>query len=474
MKTKRIILIFLAFCYFHFWALGSGFSLPFNKAGGSYAFKIVDVVSSKVIADYNSEMLLIPASVTKLFTTATALDLHGSDYRFKTSLYIRGEVLNGVLRGDLIVRGNGDPTFGSVHFPNTTPEKLFSEWANVLLAMGIKSITGGVVIDNSLYGSEVIPTKWLWEDMGNYYAAGVWCVNIFDNKYTLELESGNIGSRPLIKSVTPNIESLVFDNSLVAASNSKDSAYIYGVPMDNHRKIYGTIPANRKNFKISGDIPNPAKLFGDILSSTLINHGIKVDQDVEVVYDTATLRGVNLDILHTHYSPKLSEICRVVNVVSNNLFADALLRLIAQKGNTVAIYQSGIANLKRYWFDRGVDLSRVVLYDGSGLSPCNRFSPESLVELLRYMYNQSTSSSSFMSSLPIGGTQRLEFKGTPLEGRVYLKSGTMGGVRCYGGYVKGNNGKSYAFVFMANDPLVSTIEMRRRFEAILSQQLINL
>ncbi|MGL5895254.1 MAG: D-alanyl-D-alanine carboxypeptidase/D-alanyl-D-alanine endopeptidase [Bacteroidales bacterium] len=472
MKTKRIILIFLAFWYFYFLALGGGYSLPFNQAGGSYAFKVVDVETSKVIAEYDSERMLIPASIAKLLTTATVLDIYGPEWRFQTSLYINGEIVDGVLNGDIVVRSNGDPTLGSRHFAYNTPEKLFLTWSQSLLKVGIKSIKGRVIIDNSLYGREVIPSKWLWEDMGNYYAAGVWCVNVFDNRYTLDLESGSVGSRPIIKSVTPYVESLIFENSLVSASNSKDSAYIYGVPMDNSRKIYGSLPANRKSFKISGDIPNPAMLFGDLLIAFLNDRGLRVHGSAIVNYDALDL--IKSQPIHIHYSPKLSEICRVVNVVSHNLFADALMRLIAQKGSSNPTFQIGVANMKRHWSDKGVDVGPLMLYDGSGLSPSNRLSPDLLIDILLSMSKKSTNFSSFLSSMPIGGVDRSEFRGTNLDRRVRLKSGTMGGVRCYSGYIEGKSGKRYAFVFMANDLQVSSSEMRKRFEGVMSNVMLDL
>lgn len=458
MKTKLLLLIF---SLLSFLPLSGQTPLPFNEGSALYGLWVEELGSGREVVNHQGAMAALPASVTKLITTATALELYGPEWRFETHLLLQGEVKSGVLEGSVVIRGNGDPTIGSKHFASSNPEADLRLWVDKLWASGVRFISGGVVVDNSLYGTEVIPTKWLWEDMGNYYAAGVWCVNLFDNRYSLQLESGAVGTRPVIKGVTPKIGGLSFENHLLAAANNKDSAYIYGMPMDGRRKLYGTIPAGRSKFTISGDIPNPALLLGDRITEMLRERGVQVGAEALVRFEPTSRVGERL--LYTHRSPTLLAISRVVNVVSHNLYADALMRLIAQKGEKGATFQDGVTQTKRYWKSRGLSLDGVALFDGSGLSPSNRFSAKVIGDLLRYMAQQSNYSTQFFSTLPVGGIDRSEFKGTALDGRVSMKSGTMGGVRCYAGYVEGRGGKRYLFAFMANDLEVSSATIRERF-----------
>ena len=225
--------------------------------GASFSLIVKDVKEGKTVYSYDTDRLLSPASVLKTVTTATALEILGEDYRYPTSLEYDGTLQDGVLHGNLYIKGSGDPSLGSSHF---APEqnKFLATWIAALQKAGIKQITGSVISDESIFDTEGISIKWLREDMGNYYAAGSYGISVFDNLYKLSLQTGPAGTQPSVKGTDPDIPSICFKNYLKALSVSSDSAYIIGSPFDNVRYLYGVLPANREQYVLKGDIPDPA------------------------------------------------------------------------------------------------------------------------------------------------------------------------------------------------------------------------
>jgi len=424
---------------------------------------VYDFAKSKTLYDINGSVSVLPASVLKLITTATALELFGSDYKFQTKIGYTGSISNGVLDGNLVVVGGGDPTLGSRHFQDDK-YSFFNEICKSIKNIGITKINGKVLIDVSIFDNEAVSAFWLWEDIGNYYAPVITGLSVFDNSYTLTLKSGKPGTKPGIVGVDIPLLDMTFDNYLVAANNNKDSAYIYGEPYNKNRVLRGSIPYGRESFSIKGDIPDPAGLFLKLLLQKLNENSITVS-DGTVLHKK--IEGIKL--INTLYSKPLGEIVKITNKKSDNLFAEYLLRHIAlTKVNSNASAKDGIMVIKNYWKSKGLDVSSLQMFDGSGLSPMNRVSSDFLTQILTYMA-KSKYFKIFEQSLPLAGVEGSVsgFLGeSELRGKLRLKSGTMQGVTCYAGYYY-EKGIKYVVVLMSNHLYLPRNKVRNDFQYFL-------
>ena len=420
------------------------------------AIDLIDTKTGVSVASFNKDKLLTPASILKIITTATALEIYGPNYRIQTALQYSGKIdEKGVLHGDIYVKGAGDPTLSS-EFIERDKNDFLKKCTAAIQKAGIKRIEGRIIADESCFDMEGVSPKWLWEDLGNYFAAGSYGISYNDNMYRLYLKSGEKGSKPEIIRTTPEMPQLHFLNFLEAKNNDKDSAYIYGIPFLNERWLFGSIPANKSSFSIKGDIPDPPYYLASCLYNALINLNISISGDpmtYRLLLQNREYPATERNLLYTSYSPPLKDIIRETNVKSNNHYAEHLLKLIALSTYSQASFDKGTETVKTYWKKKGINLSDIFMYDGSGLSPVNKVAPEIMTDILLYMNNQSKYASDFYASLPVAGkegTVRNLLKNITSDKSVHLKSGSISNVQCYAGYLNKGN-KRYVFCFMANN-----------------------
>ncbi|MCU4175544.1 D-alanyl-D-alanine carboxypeptidase/D-alanyl-D-alanine endopeptidase [Carboxylicivirga sp. N1Y90] len=426
---------------------------------GYQSISVVDIQTGKVIVADNQNQRLTPASLTKLFTSSSALEILGAEFCFNTHLYFSKQ------DQVLYVQGAGDPTLGSARFEETVPGNLFRKLSNELIRNGIKSIDGDIIIDCSRYNGLVYPSKRIWEDMANYYGAVPSALSYKENTFAMTLRSSNVGEKCQIVNLEPN-PGVEFQCNVFGANNKKDSAYIYGHPNMGEWYVSGTIPANRKAFKIKGVLPNPAFTFGQDLKTYLNDNGIDVMGRVRVV-NNKVLSG-NEDIIYTHNSPGLNKIIGVVNQNSNNLYADHLLFELGQSSK-LANWDEGTHLLNSYWQAR-LPGFKAQFYDGSGLSPFNKFSANDMVSLLIYM-DKSNASVDFRKSLSVSGEKGTlkRFLKEEKAGSVIGKSGSMTGVLGYSGYLQTDSGRELAFCVLVNNFTEPFSEIRANIESLLSE-----
>ena len=448
--------------------------------GASFSLIVKDLQTGKNLFVYDMDRQLSPASVLKVVTTATALEVLGEDYRYPTSLQYDGVIKEGVLEGNLYIKGSGDPSLGSSHFA-PRQNQFWDTWITALQKIGIRRIKGAVISDESIFDTEGASVKWLREDMGNYYAPGCYGLSVFDNLYKLSLRTGRVGSSPVILSTSPDVSFIQFKNYLKAVSASSDSAYIIGAPLESVRYLYGTLPANREQYVIKGDIPDPALFMAQYLTTSLQKKGIIVEGTPSCYrLEMEQRRWTNRErqTIVTTYSPPLREIVRVCNHVSHNLYADALLKTVGLQYKTrehevISSFGRGITVIKNYWKEKGIDVFPLKMNDGSGLAPTNKISAAFIGDLLVYMATQSKVSEAFVSSLPkagVEGSVRSFLKETPLQGKAFLKSGGITGVRCYVGYIQKEN-KTYAVAVLSNNYSCSMRQMTKELERLLVRLL---
>lgn len=419
--------------------------------------------TGEIVDSYRSRNLIPPASVMKLFTTATALELWGEDYRIATELRYSGEIKQGVLHGNLYIVGKGDPTLGGKDWGDNA---FLTQWVDAIKKAGIHQIEGKVVADGSYYDGDALNPGWLYEDIGNYYAPGIFALAYLDNTMNIQLRSGAIGSTAHVIKTFPTIPGLQFENHIRCTEIDYDGAWVHGLPYQNCRYLTGSIPSNLGVFGVRGDIPNPPLLLAQHLTKSLRSNGIEVSDSAMAIAEnnkkTATL-------LYTHYSPTLAKIIEQTNLHSINLNAEMLFRNLGGQRGVPCTIRNASEYIKQFWRNRGVDIYTAQILDGCGLSPQNGVSADNLVNLLTYMAH-SKQQKAFYQSLPISGqsgTLKQLLAKTELTGKVHAKSGTIKGTRNYAGYISLPSGDQLVFAVMVNSSNASNAQIKSAIEKYL-------
>ncbi len=413
---------------------------------------MINTTTGKSVTEVNTEVGVAPASCQKVITASTAFAMLGHDYRYKTTIGYTGNIVNGVLNGNLILKGSGDPTLGSWRYDETKEEKIISDFKEAITRQGIHAITGHVFADDNLWNSEATPDGWIWQDIGNYYGAGARPLNWRENQYDLYLKSGNhIGDPVEIVGTKPSfIYGLHLKSKVTSgAKGSGDNNYIY-LPLGNeYGYVRGTTPVDENHFAISGAMPRPAAELALTLEAALKNESTeKIAADYPKEYNTA-----NAKIFYTYASPLLDDIILHFLRRSINLYGEALIKTLAYNFTGVGATDSGVNVIHRFWKDKGIEPYDINIIDGSGLSPSNRVTTKALVTVMEFARKQSWFPS-FYNALPtISG--------------IKMKSGSITGVISYTGYIKGKNGDEYTFSFVINNYDGSGNEVKRKMWNLL-------
>jgi serine-type D-Ala-D-Ala carboxypeptidase/endopeptidase (penicillin-binding protein 4) len=437
-------------------------------AQAEISISVVDLKNNKELVAYQTSPIVTPASVLKLVTTSVALERLGPDYRFKTLLMYTGNIKDGVLDGDVLIVGGGDPTLGSKQIP-VDQDAFLTDWVGAIRSAGIRSITGRIISDPGAFDMEGVSPFWLWEDIGNYYATGVYGLNVYDNSFRLTLSSGAVGSKASIVDVQPEVPGLKIENNLIAAGNDQDSAYLYGAPFQMDMRLYGTMPAGRERFSIRGQLPNPPFFLADRLKKALFKAGINVSGNSEVIANAQSATNITGKLLYTTLSPPLRDVVRVIHEKSDNFYAECLLRCLASElGNKTATSGDGLRIVRDFWKNSGLDITPLFLYDACGLSPNDRVSARFLASMLAAVSTLKYGTV-FEQTIPLVGVEGTVsglLKNTPLEGRLRLKSGSNQSVLAYAGYYRAK-GHAFAVAIIVNHAKESRSEIRKDIETFL-------
>jgi len=223
---------------------------------------VLDAKNAAVVFERNSQVGLAPASCQKLFTSVAALDLLGPSYRYKTRVGYKGKVTGGILHGDIVLSGSGDPTLGSWRFDSTKEDVVLGRWIRAIRTAGITGYDGSLVVDDGSWGTDAIPGGWIWEDIGNYYGAGAWALNWHENQYDVRLQAGKAVGDPVtivnLFDLETSMRSPWVNELKTGPAGSGDNAYISLPTHDNMVFVRGTAPLQKEERVISGSTPWPA------------------------------------------------------------------------------------------------------------------------------------------------------------------------------------------------------------------------
>lgn len=409
---------------------------------GVVSLCIADAATGKILYSANEQMGLMPASNMKVFTSIAAMDILGEDYRFKTEIGYSGQITGNTLHGNLFIVGYGDPTTGSWRYNQSKPDSIMSNICNILRKAGINKIDGDVILDGSKFSLNPVPGGWQWDDLGAYYGAGNWGLNWHENQYDMVLNpSSKVGDSVGIQSTDPVLPSnMAFVNELKAAAHGTgDNSYPYLPPYGSITIIEGTVPAGGL-FTVSNSLPEPFTPIASALRKMFTDNHIVHTGSIENSLDFAVAHQVlphYNSLMGTLYSPSMDSIIYWFMKKSINMYAEDLIKTMAMNQYGVGTTDSGVAILKRYWQERGVENSAFHILDGSGLSPQDHVTTYGLVQALLYAKTRPWFTA-FYNALPV-------YNG------MHMKSGTIGGVKSYSGYQTSASGKAYVFSMIVNN-----------------------
>ncbi len=419
---------------------------------------VVDTKTGKIIFDKNAQVGLAPASCQKVITSVSAFEMLGKGYTYKTDLAYDGEIKNNALEGNLYIIGYGDPSLGSWRWKETNEQAILKKLVTAVQKSGIIKINGNVFGYDRKWESNNTPRGWIWEDIGNYYGAGASSLNWRENQYDIILKAGEkIGDKAAIEKIIPRLENVgLYSEVITAKKGSGDNAYIYLPPYGMSGFVRGTIPLGENNFKISGAMPNAAEQLTYTLANELKTNkidgylfigsynGIEVEQkDIPI----------NPKSIFSIVSPSLDSLNYWFLKKSINLYGEAFIKTIAYEKIKFGATDSGIAIIKNFWKQNGIEPSALNIIDGSGLSPANRVTTNALVTVLQYAKQQKWFAS-FYNALP-------EMNG------IKMKDGYISGVRSYTGYIKSKTGNEYTFSFIVNNFDGSPATVREKMWKVL-------
>ena len=404
-------------------------------AAAAWGIKVASLDTGRTLFERDAGKLLKPASNAKLFTGALALDRLGPDYRIKTSFYAATRPgPDGVIHGDLIVYGRGDPSFAA-RFNGGDYGKSLGPAVAALVAAGVKRIEGDLIGDESYFRGPPFGSSWAWDDLQNYYGAEVSALSQEDNVVDLVFKPGAQSGEPCLIVTKPQTSFLTFVNRARTVDKAgKREINLYRPIRENTVYISGSLPAGT-NWTDAVSVHNPALWFVTRLKEQLEQRGIAVPVA----------------------SRPLSEIIAKMIKPSQNLYAQLLLLHVgtrSQKSDhqSKTTEEAGIAELNRFAREAGIKRGELLFDEGSGLSRSALVTPNAFVQLLAFM-SRHRSAGVFRDALPVAGVDgslRSRMKGTAAEKNVHAKTGTIGYVHTLSGYVTTAAGERLAFSLMLN------------------------
>ena len=436
-----------------------------------------------VLFNRNGDHFSVPASNTKLVVAAAATVLLPADYRVRTSVYANGTVTDGVLKGDLILYGRGDPTWSERCYAVDTlaPGACDSTWtavdaiADSFKAHGLRRVTGRIVGDGSYF--EPTLTHWNWGsfDLNWWYAAPVSGLGFHDNSVDFQITPGGAVDQPPSITWNPDLHLFTFENR--ARTVPPDSSTTIG---DNFfRKpgtldiwAEGTVSLSRTPWIESFALPDPSLYAARALEISLQRKGVSVEGGAASTTDSMVYRAVRVNPIVEYRGRPLSDIIFPILNTSQNWFAEMLLKILGREVGDTGSWAKGLDVEKRFLMDSvKVDSTAFALDDGSGLSAGNLVTPHTFVQLLAYMYRH-PKRRPFLAALPRAeqrGSLQKRFGATPLEGRVLAKTGSIFRVNTLSGYIERADGRVITFSIQANAHDVPNRQMLAQIDSVVVQ-----
>jgi D-alanyl-D-alanine carboxypeptidase/D-alanyl-D-alanine-endopeptidase (penicillin-binding protein 4) len=427
---------------------------------GAWAVAVHSLDRDERLVDLNARTLLVPASIAKLVAVASAAETVGWDYRFDTVVLANGPIVDGTLRGDLIVVGSGDPSIGGRAGEDLTA------WVDAVKAAGVRRIDGRIIGDDDAIEDARPQLAWAWDDLGYTAGALFGALNLGENRMVVTISPGAAAGAPTTLAVEPHASDRPIANRTVtAAPGTAQLIWPEQRPGEPFLTIAGTIAPGSAQARLNIAVGNPTFWFASVLRNRLLREGIEVTGAPWDVDDLpAPLDRSAATPIFTHRSAPLSAIVQPLLKDSINLYAEAALRLNA-RGTVPATNDAALAALRSRFEAWGIPPDGQQIVDGSGLSRRNTISADAVVAVLQRMRDVAP----FVSALPVAGVDgSLESRmlQTPAAGNVRAKTGTMSNIRSLAGYATTRDGERLTFVVVTNNFEGSGAQANQAIDAI--------
>jgi D-alanyl-D-alanine carboxypeptidase/D-alanyl-D-alanine-endopeptidase (penicillin-binding protein 4) len=397
--------------------------------------------------ELNPETLFVPASTAKIVSALSAADAVGWDFTFETAVRATAPIVGGVLTGDLIVAGSGDPT------PDGRAGDSLAVWVDALKAAGLKRLEGRIIGDDDAIDEPRPGAAWSWEDLGYTSGAIFGALNATENRMTVTIRPGVAEGQPGTISVDDAAQGRPLLNRTITSVSAAPFVWPEQRIGEEPLTIAGTVRPGSAPVSLTVSTGNPTLWFVTQLRQRMIRAGIEVTgraADIDDVIPRPDREASTL--LYTHRSRPLAVIAKAMLKDSINLYGEALMRLNAS-GDPPATNDQALAGLRKRLAAWGIPPDGEHLVDGSGLSRRNLIAPETLLALLRRSF-EPAGTSPFVSGLPVAGVDgslALRMKGTAAAGNLRAKTGTMSNIRSLAGYVTTRDGEHLALVIIVNN-----------------------
>ncbi|MBP1934794.1 D-alanyl-D-alanine carboxypeptidase/D-alanyl-D-alanine endopeptidase [Ammoniphilus resinae] len=387
---------------------------------------------------YQAEKSFVPASTLKLITAAASLAKLTPEYSFKTELFVDGKVSgDGTLKGNLVLKGYGDPSFGSGELAEITRQ--------LTEQTGIQRVDGDLVLDESYFDDVRLGKGWMWDDEIWSFSSPISALALERNQVELQVApTGVIGGKPFVH--YPVTSGLKIDNQAVITSGSYTDLEFYRAPGENTVLLTGSIGKQAKPEIEELAVVDPALFLGEQWKAQLVEAGVSFSATSQIRRGLAPKKK---QALFTHFSAPLQEVVTHLNKESDNLYAEMLLKTLGAVEKGEGSFEAGLQVVSEYLRQVGI-ADGYTLVDGSGLSRLNRITPEQLLQLLIYV-EQQPYGKIFEQTMPIAGVDgTLEKRWAQSPFDLKAKTGSMSGVYNLAGYLRAENGDKLAFVLFLN------------------------
>ncbi|MET0556509.1 MAG: D-alanyl-D-alanine carboxypeptidase/D-alanyl-D-alanine-endopeptidase [Vicinamibacteria bacterium] len=415
-----------------------------------WGIEVRDLRSGRVLYARNAGKNLKPASTLKVVTTAAILDALGPDERLRTTVETAGRLdAFGRVLGDVYLVGRGDTNL-SGRFTDGRITAAFEELADGLRAAGVRRIEGRLVGHEGLFAGDRRGEDWSWEDLVWWYGAEVSALSFNDNCADLRVLPGERSGEPVrVERAPVSSYYAVVSTAVTSAAGTAPALVVTRAPGSNELRISGTYPLAAEPWTGSAALEDPAHYAATVFAEVLAARGIATSGPVETSQQPLP---PGLRVLAAHEGPPLAEALKAVNKPSQNLHAEAMLRLLGARRRGVGSADAGHEAVLEFLKRMGVDAKDWSLQDGSGLSGSDLLTPHELVSLLAAM-DRHPHAAAFRATLPVAaqdGTLKNRMRGTAADGRLVAKTGTLRHVNALAGYVTTRGGSRLAFAMAVN------------------------
>ncbi|HET9333725.1 MAG TPA: D-alanyl-D-alanine carboxypeptidase/D-alanyl-D-alanine-endopeptidase [Gemmatimonadota bacterium] len=425
---------------------------PLGRAHWGVA--IWDLDAGRWVARHAADRYFVPASNLKLVVAATALERLGPAYVWRTSVYGTAPVgPGGVLDGDLVLYGRGDPNLSGRFAPSITA--IFEALADSLAARGLSRVTGSLLADESLWDADYVRGDWAAYDLLWWYAAPVGALGFNDNSIDVHIRpGGRVGDAPVVSGEPPSAFYSIENRARTGPAGSRSTFDLTREPGTNRVIAYGSFPIDAEPAIEYFAVVDPAGWAATAFREALARRGIVVNGPVRTVSRSteSPVAAGDTVALAAHVGPPLARVIDAVLGRSQNWHAEQLLKTIGREVEGEGSWRAGLAVERRTLAELGVDTTAFLLKDASGLSSANLVTPEAMVALLAAMRGR-PGWSAFRDALPVAaesGSLRRRFAGTPAASRVRAKTGFIENVYSLSGYLTTVSGREYAFSVLVN------------------------